>query len=708
MGPTGARAGASAEVAGKPEGMAVDTKYRELFSPFRIGKVQLKNRIVKTAAQTYFFESGEQRVGGIAKGFYGAVARGGAGLVITETPAMEWPLLEEGDRRFRIDDDKYLKQLEELSAVVHRHGVPIFTQLYHRGPWGGPYVLAAERVAASPVTFPNPFDPHEEEPPRALTIGEIEGLVDRFASGAARLQKAGWDGIEINAGADHLFHSFLSRYWNRRDDEYGPQSMENRSRFIVAVIKEIKNRCGEDFPVQILMNGIEIGIPEGLTIEEAKEIAKIYEAVGVNSLHVRAQWVAAHHGHESLFYPEPHIPLSEFPKELDWSRRGAGSQVPVAAIIKQTVSLPVMTVGLLDADLGEAILRESKADLIGFNRRIFADPDYPNKVRAGRFEDIQPCTHCGTCTKRYNEPRYCRINASFGKEQYELSPLGTKKRVLVVGGGPAGMQAARIAASRGHAVTLWDKGRYLGGATPLAAMVKGFDVEELPEFIKFLRTQVRKAGVDVKLGKEFKLVALDELKPDAVVLAVGGVPVLPDIPGIEGKNVIKTGDLYSLLRTMIRLVGPQNLRRLTKIWMPVGKRVVIIGGAIQGCQLAEFLVKRGREVTIVEPGSELGEWLVPERKARLFYWFDKKGVERLTDVKLIKVTKEGLTVEGKEGQTWLLDADNVIPVLPFASNTLLQDGISGRVPEVYAIGDCESPATIPEAMSAGWTVGNAL
>ena len=223
-------------------------RYRALFSPFAIGKVQLKNRIVKTAAQTYFFESGEQRVGGIAKAFYGAVARGGAGLVITETPAMEWPLLEEGDRRFRIDDDKYLKQLEDLAAEVHKYDCPIFTQLYHRGPWAGTYALAAARVAASPVTFMSPFDVREEEPPHELTIDEIEELVDRFASGAARLQQAGWDGIEVNAAADHLFHSFLSRYFNKRDDKYGPQSMENRTRFIVDVIKEIKKRCGPGFP----------------------------------------------------------------------------------------------------------------------------------------------------------------------------------------------------------------------------------------------------------------------------------------------------------------------------------------------------------------------------------------------------------------------------------------------------------------------------
>ena len=225
----------------------MSTSYTHLFSPLSIGKVQLKNRIVKTAAQTYFFESGEHRVGSIAKAFYGAVARGGAGLIITETPAMEWPLLEEGDRRFRIDDDKYLPDIEELSAEVHKYDCPIFLQLYHRGPWGGIYALAARRVAASAVTFQSPFDVHEEEPPHGLTIDEIEEC-RRRRSGAARLARPGGTASRSTPPPTTCFPRFLSRFWNKRDDKYGPQSMENRTRFIVDVIKEIKKRCRPGLP----------------------------------------------------------------------------------------------------------------------------------------------------------------------------------------------------------------------------------------------------------------------------------------------------------------------------------------------------------------------------------------------------------------------------------------------------------------------------
>jgi len=689
------------------------SRYERLFSPFAIGKVQLKNRIVKTAAQTYFFDSGKNRVGPVAKAFYGAVARGGAGLIITETPAMEWPLPEDGDRRFRVDHDRYIPQLKELSAEVHKYDVPIFTQLYHRGPWGGVYSLIAEPVAASAVTYPSPFDVHEDKPPHVLTIDEIEELVDRFAAASYRLQQAGWDGIEINAAGDHLLHGFLSRFWNKRDDKYGPQSLENRMRFVVDVIKEIKKRCGEDFPVQVLMNAVEVGLPgdEALSLEEGKEIAKVCESIGVCSLHVRSHWVGMHQGsynQENMFYPEPHIPLKDFPKELDWSHYGALAQVPLAEEIKKVVSIPVMTVGLIDADSGEEILREGKADLIGINRRFFADNDWAVKVREGRSEDIQPCTHCGTCNKNYNEIRYCRINACFGKESYEPAPLAKKKKVVVVGAGPAGMQAARVAAMRGHDVTLYEKGLYLGGAVALAGMVKGFEIEDLRDFLRFFRTQVKKTGVKVKLHKEFDLSLLDAEKPDAVVLAMGGNPTLPDVPGVEGRNVIKTNDLYGVLKFFIRLVGPKMLRDLTKIWMPVGKRVVIIGGAIQGCQLGEYLIKRGRKVTIVETGDELGMWLVPERKIRLFYWLDKKGIERLTGVKLVEITEKGLKVVTKEGETRLLEADNIMPVLPFSSNKDMAKALEGKVAEVYTIGDCDDPAVIPDATAAGWRVGNAL
>ena len=696
-----------------------NSKYKKLFEPTKIGKVQLKNRFVKTAAQTYLFDSGEHRISRLAKAFYEAVAKGGAGLVIVETPAMEWPLAETGDRRFRVDDDKYIKDIRELTDVIHKYNCPAFVQFYHRGPWGGELLnnqVVAKRVAASAVTLgklKSVFDEaSEEESPAALTIPEIEEITERFINGAVRAAKAGFDGLEINAAGDHLGNSFLSRFWNKRTDMYGAQNMENRTRFVVDILRGIKKRVGQDFPVQILMNALEIGAgDEGLNTEETKEIAKIFQEAGADSLHIRSHWLGVHQGsfcHDVLFYPEPHIALKEFPKEMDWSRRGPGANVPLAAMIKGTVTVPVMTVGGLDADLGEKILREGKADLIGMNRRFFADPEYPNKVAEGRLDDIAPCTHCNNCNKGYNEPRHCRINASFGREQYEVIKAESKKKIVVVGGGPSGMQTARVAAMRGHDVTLFEKGHYLGGSLPLAAVVKGVELEDLPGFIRYFKGQLKKLGVKVYLSKEFTASDIDKIKPDVVVLALGGTPTLPEVPGINGRNVIKSADLYTTLRLFIRFLGPKRLRSLTKIWMPIGKDVIIIGGAIQGCQLGEFLTKRGRKVTIVDTEKELGKWLYPERKTRLFYWFKKKGVKLISGVKLDKITPDGLSIIIKEDNKQFLEAKTIIPAMALAPNLGLMNKLKGTVSAIYIVGDCTNPGIIPDATAAGWEVGNKI
>ncbi len=694
--------------------------YKKLFEPYEIGKLQLKNRIVKTAAQTYFFNSGKRRVGSIAKAFYGAVAKGGAGLVVVETPAMEWPLLDDGDRRLRIDSDENIKDIQELAKVLHQDDCKCFMQLYHRGPWGKEYNFIAPRLAASSINAYSNYDVHEEEPPRTMTIEEIEETTERFISSAYRLKAGGFDGVEINAGADHLFHTFMSRFWNKRDDEYGPQNIENRMRFLDNVVKGIKKRCGEDFPVQVIINAYEYGLGnEGITLEEGIKIAQHLENIGVDILHARTHIVGHHQGsynQEVLWYPELCFDKKDLPKEMEWRYNGAMINLPSAAAIKKaTNKITVLTTSGLNADSGEKALLEGKVDLVGINRKIFADPAYPNKIKQGRKEDIQPCTLCGNCNKLYNKPRQCRINASFGTDKYDIEKATVKKKVVVAGGGPAGMQAARVAAIKGHDVSLYDNGHLLGGNLPLAATIKGVEIEKVPEIYKFFETQLQKLNVKVYKGTTLDESTILKEKPDALVLATGAQPTYPDIPGMNGSNVIKSSELYAIGKFFLRYFSPATLNKSLnlfvpqgkKFWKPIGKKVVIIGGSIYGCQLAEFLVKRGRQAIIVEEGNELGALLAPERKNRLFLWFNKKGVEMHASVKLIAVNKKGLVIKTKNGEEKLLEADHILPI-GVSPNKTLYNNLKGKVPELYNIGDSEDPAIIPEATGEGWRVGNLI
>jgi 2,4-dienoyl-CoA reductase (NADPH2) len=324
--------------------------------------------------------------------------------------------------------------------------------------------------------------------------------------------------------------------------------LENRTRFLVAIIREIKKRLGQDFPVITLINGIELRIDKGITIEEAQGIAKILQDAGIDAIHVRA---FGYHGFQSvdaspkeIYYSENTKPL---PKELDWSYKGKGAMSPLAAAVKKVVSIPVITVGGLDPVIGERILEEGKADFIGICKGLMADPKIPNKVAEGRLEDIAFCTDCGNCSKSLFlniirgefVPIRCRINAALGSDQdYKIRPAQKKKKVAVVGSGPGGMEAARVAAIRGHEVILYERENRLGGLLPWVALIRGLDVDfDATIVADYLKNQITKLGVDVRLGQEFIPGVIQEIKPDAVILATGGVATVPDIRGINSNHL---------------------------------------------------------------------------------------------------------------------------------------------------------------------------
>jgi 2,4-dienoyl-CoA reductase (NADPH2) len=687
-----------------------NSRFEKLLEPGKIGSVKTRNRILKTGAGVFLWHQDETHMNEATKAFYEAFARGGVGLIIVESPTIDYPRGARWKERFRLDDDKYIQGMSELVQVIKKHNCPTFMQMNHDGPWqrqlfGLEPFFPGQPIASSPVTLKSENDFHNEMP-HELTIAEIEELVDIFASAAVRASMAGFDGVDINSASSHLLHNFLSPFWNRRQDKYGG-SVENRTLFLRQIIAEIKKRLGQDFPVSVCINGLEVGQVVGvddkqcMTPDYSREAGIILEKGGADAIQLRNHWMGYHVGGylpDTLFFPAPPIPLESFPKEYNWKQRGVGANIPFAAGMKKVVSIPVITVGRLDPELGEKVLREGKADFIGMTRRLQADPDLPNKVAAGILEDIAPCTGCENCLGS----RRCRINAFMGAPYNTIEKAEKKKKVVVVGGGPGGMEAARVAALRGHEVTLFEKSAQLGGLLPVAAIVKGTDLEDLPAMVRYLKLQMNKLGVKVNLGQEASPALIEKIKPDAVFLAAGGIPALPQIKGINNPKVISSASLHRQLKIYLRYLSPTTIRWLTKYYLPVGKRVIIIGSGIQGFELGEFLTKRGRKVTIVDTAATPGANMVDVLLTHLLIWFGKKGVTVINGVReYVEITDQGLTFITKEGNRQTLEADSIIPVPPMASNTGMLKSLEGKVPEIYAIGDCKEPRLIADAIGEG-------
>lgn len=684
-----------------------------MFEPFQLKHLKFKNRIVKAA---YSSTTADVRgyVLDSAVYHYEAVARGGVGLFITESVAVDVNGMT-GTPRMAIWDDSFISGQKKLADAVHSHGVPIIMQLQHAGPayskgqygaWSVAEVEALEPRASSSLTreqLPGP----RPNLPRGLTIEEIRHLVKQFTKAAERAAAADYDGIELHGATAYLVNSFFSRAWNKRTDEYGG-SIENRCRFATEIVKSIRASLGDKFVIAVRFNAAEFGTRhgDGISLEEGQRIGQILEAAGADLLNVT---VMGYNNLEWMLFPEQLL-YPEAGKGMEALVKGVHRNVPLvfgAEFVKKGVSIPVIAVGKLNFESAEKMLRKGKADFAAFARALISDPDAPNKLHEGRLLDIRPCTHCMTCVDAFVRSAHerCRVNAAYGQErEMQIIPAESKKRVLVIGGGPAGMEAARVAALRGHSVTLCERHSKLGGLVPLASLIKSTEIENLPAFIAYLEHQLKMLGVRVRRGTAVSAEFVRHLAPDAVIVASGSKLRLPEIPGLDKKIVMTSADLHKRVRLPMRLVGSSVLESATKIWMPVGKRVVLIGGLMQGVELAEFLIKRARQVVVTETAEQLGTGILEIHRTRVLEWLRDSGVTLLANVRYEGITEEGVELITRDGTRRFFGADSVIVLGVREPDDALCEELRRMVPAVYAIGDCHEPGMIVDAVEAGHRV----
>ena len=702
--------------------------FERLMEPGMIGPVRTRNRIIKTANGTSFMEE-DQTVGPRMIAYYERLAKGGVGFLVVESCGVEYPLgiqhvhyFADGSYegvQLHFDDDRFIPSYARLAEAVHKQGCPVSIQFQHAGPWNPtglmPRDMKIRDVKCASALTQDELPGPDFLPCRAMTKQEVEDQIDLWASAAERAFKAGFDACEINHGTAHQGNTFLSRIWNKREDEYGPQSYENRTRFIRNIITEAKRRCGPGFAVHALINAAEYNHPFATTLEEGAEMATLICEVA-DGLNVRAE----RYGHrggliqpDRLMYPEPPFDL---PADLDWSRRGDGASVPlVEAIKRKGAKAPVWTASRIDAEMGEEYLRKGSLDFVGMTRQLLADPEYPNKIREGRVDDVRRCLGCLHCfeMRNRNKKLECRVNATLGREiipEYQATPAEKRKKVLVVGGGPCGMEAARVAAERGHTVVLYEKGTQLGGLVPLAAIVKDCETPELLDFVRYQKRKLRKAGVTVHKGKAVTPDIVRTEKPNAIIVAAGAVHPEVELPGYSRSNVIRTDKLYRMLNVVLKFFNSGRLQQLTHLWMPVGRRVVIMGGTLHGCELGEFLVKRHRRVIIAHngPASEIGDEMGRDDLANLLPWFKQKYVTLWPEIEYLEVTAEGLKVEQREKRKYVLKGKHIVNTQDWAANTALVEQLRPLVDEIIVAGSAREPGLMADAVREGVAAGCAV
>ena len=638
--------------------------FDKLFEPGRIGKLTLKNRLMMEPIGTRYADS-RGHVTERYLSFLEERARGGVGLITNEASRMikppPWPPFN-----LAINDDGCIPGLSEIVRTVKKYDTRILIELVHLG------IIGSESDPGLVPPAPSPYRYHVSGVMlREMTRDEIEFVIQKHVEAALRARKAGYDGVMINVAHGTLLHMFLSPKRNKRSDEYGG-SLENRCRFACESIRRVRKAVGSDFCIIVRMCGQDF-LDGGVTLEDALKQAPLFVEAGAEALDISA----------GVFHTSAH---KVFPTLL----QEEGFRAPMTEAIKKVVNVPVVLSGKVqNPAFMEKILLEGKADFIGLARPLLADPYMPNKIKEGRLADICPCIYCNLGCRHFQikSEGYrvtCNVNPVCGIEhEYRLTPAKTSKKVMVIGGGLAGMEAAMMLGKRGHSVSLYEKRDRLGGQWNILASYR----PEVSSITNYLSRELAKSGVQVHYNTQVDVELVKKLQPDAVVIATGARQKLPDIPGVNGKNVLMANHVLS--------------RKVE-----TGKEVVVLGGGIVGMEAAVFLAKQGKKVSIVDV-IDIGNTVGYTLKEALLEEMIQYGVYQYSNVVPDTITENGLTIM-IYGEWVLLRANTVVIAVGSESISDLHEPLKRLGPELHIIGDSREPRNSFFAIHEGFRVGNLI
>ncbi len=620
-------------------------KYPTMFSPIQIGTVTVPNRFVVPPMGNNFANT-DGTLSDRSAAYYEARAKGGFGLITIESTVV-YSQAKGGPRKPCLFTDDTVDSFKRTIDRCHRYGAKVSIQLQHAGPEGNSKLTGFPLKAASPMAS------HcGGEIPEAMPTEEVYRLIECYGDAAARAQKAGVDMVEVHCAHGYLVSTFISARTNKRTDEFGG-CFENRMRLPRLIIENIRKKTGGNLPILCRINARDEG-EGGVTVQDAAVIASYLEQeCGVNAIHVSR---SIHLHDEFMWAP---------------NNTHGGFNADLVTEIKKAVSVPVITVGrYTEPQYAEILVREGRADLVAFGRQSIADPELPLKARTGQLETLTPCIACLLgCVPNMlaGRPITCAMNPTVGREA-EIVPAEVSKRVVVIGGGPGGLYAAWMCAKRGNQVTLLEKSEELGGHLLVASYppAKG----EIAPAIRSLIVRCRQAGVDIHTGTAATPELIQQLAPEAAIVATGSTPLVLPIPGLADCGYINAEDM---------LTGKQN----------VGKKVLIVGGGMVGAEAAEHLAERGHQCDIVEMKPVVGEDIMPEPRKYIMASLEHHKVGQITNAKVSEFFTDGVrytsTVDGTEGE--LRGYDNIVLAMGYRSNNPLEEPLKALVPQVFVIGE---------------------